>query len=549
MQRTLLTTLVLLAAISLAGCAGQKFALTSSTGTVQVSGQSAVRAGESAQFLATLPAGTTGSVQWSVNGIVGGDQSFGTISASGEFHAPATLPSENQVTIEATSVANSSVSGKVQVSLLNPTPSVTSAIATADSSGDFFKVNITGSNFVAGSVAKVDGKPVSTKVVSASSIQAIVPTSVLSASSANVSIANPEPGAVASEDIICQFQRTARPLRANLPEPSLPSQPFDYVAYAVTNVPAHMQLPNRDNTPQTNPITNAGATLGRVLFYDKRLSVNNTVSCASCHLQANGFADPAALSTGFAGGQTSRHGMALGNAKYYQRGRFFWDERAATLEEQALMPIQNAVEMGLTLPEMVAKLQSTTFYSKLFQDAFGTPEINSDRVSKALAQFMRSMMTYQSKFDQAAANNSFNTTFTASENNGRTIFNGFGACSVCHLTNAFVGGIPENTGLDPTITDVGAGNGTFKVPSLRNVAVRGRFMHDGRFTTLQQVVEFYNSGVQNNGGLSPVLRNGPTQPIRLNLSAQQKADLVAFLQTLTDNSFLTDPKFSNPFPN
>jgi cytochrome c peroxidase len=309
-----------------------------------------------------------------------------------------------------------------------------------------------------------------------------------------------------------------------------------------------MQNTNADNTPQTNPITNAGATLGRVLFYDKRLSLNNSVSCGSCHSQANGFADPAQFSTGFQGGLTGRHGPALGNAKFYRRGKFFWDERAATLEDQALMPIQNEVEMGMTLPDLVTKLQNTSFYPQLFQDAFGTPEVTSDRISKALAQFMRAMVTYQAKFDQSIVT-PLQSPLTASEQNGRNIFNNAGHCGGCHGTNAFIAVIPENNGLDATITDVGVGNGAFKVPSLRNVAVRGRFMHDGRFTSLDQVVEFYNSGVQNNPGLSPALKTPQGQPIRLNLTAQEKADLIAFLQALTDNTFLNDPKFSNPFPN
>ncbi len=305
-----------------------------------------------------------------------------------------------------------------------------------------------------------------------------------------------------------------------------------------------------DNTPASNPITNAGATLGRVLFYDRRLSINDRVSCASCHQQRFGFGDTAVLSTGFAGGKTGRHSMALANARFYARGRFFWDERATTLEDQVLQPIQNSVEMGMTLPNVISKVSATAFYAPLFQAAFGSPEITSDRISRSLAQFVRAMTSGQAKVDQAftTAPPNFAGVLTADENAGQQLFTGVAGCARCHGSNAFISDDIHNTGLDATITDVGAGGGRFKSPSLRNVGVRKNFMHDGRFATLEQVVEFYNSGVQLNPNLDPRLRGQNGQPLRLNLSTQQKAQLVAFLRTLTDDNFLTAAKFGNPFP-
>jgi cytochrome c peroxidase len=338
-------------------------------------------------------------------------------------------------------------------------------------------------------------------------------------------------------------------------EPKLPAVPYEYAAIPL---PQHFFRPaivNQDNTPANNPITNEGATLGRVLFYDTRLSANNTISCASCHQQAHSFTDSAALSTGFAGGLTGRNSMSLANARYFQPGTFFWDERAATLEDQVLQPIQNEVEMGLTLNEMVARVEATAFYPPLFEQAFGTPQINSERVSLALSQFVRSMVSYQAKYDAGVATNFSN--FTPQENQGRQIFTGRGNCDSCHTTDAFVAQEATNNGLDVTTTDAGLGGmtgnvadeGKFKVPSLRNVELTGPYMHNGRFATLSEVVEFYNSGVQPHPNLDPRLRGPNGQPRRLNLTTNEKAALVAFLQTVTDDTFIHDPKFSNPFLN
>jgi cytochrome c peroxidase len=309
-----------------------------------------------------------------------------------------------------------------------------------------------------------------------------------------------------------------------------------------------------NNTPATNPTTNAGAALGRALFYDKRLSANDVTACASCHIQSLGFSDSARFSRGFAGGRTARHSMGLANATFYQRGRAFWDERAITLEDQALRPIQDPLEMGLTLDNLIVKLTAAGYYAALFNAAFGTPDITADRIGRALAQFVRSLRSTQSRFDRSfppPPGGPPSTPLTPQEQQGLNLFNGPAGCAPCHTTAAQVSDNVHNTGLDSVIADVGAGNGRFKAPSLRNIAVRPPFMHDGRFTTLEQVVQFYDSGVRMNPGLDPRLRDtvpNQNQPKRLNLSQAQRDALVAYLRTLTDSTFLTAPKFSSPFP-
>jgi cytochrome c peroxidase len=339
------------------------------------------------------------------------------------------------------------------------------------------------------------------------------------------------------------------------PVPTLPAVLFGYSdatsplpAWFLGNGPGGAVIAG-DNTPATNPTTDAGATLGRVLFYDTRLSSTNTISCGSCHIQSLGFGDTARFSTGVAG-VSARHTMALANARFYSRGKFFWDERAATLEDQVLIPIQNPVEMGETLDGIVAKVGAASFYPALFQAAFGSSQISSSAISLALAQYVRSLVSSNSKFDKAlvgAGPPNF-AGFTAQEQQGQALFTGPAGCAACHATNAQVLDNIHDTGLDSTITDIGTGNGSFKAPSLRNVGLRASFMHDGRFQTLQQVVAFYDSGVQPNPNLDRRLQNANGTPRRLNLTQPQRDALVAFLNTLTDSTYITAAKFSNPFP-
>lgn len=339
----------------------------------------------------------------------------------------------------------------------------------------------------------------------------------------------------------------------------LPDSPFNYANILLPNFFLDNDVRNEDNTPNNNQITDNGATLGRVLFYDNNLSRNNTISCASCHIQEHGFADPTALSTGFDGELTSRNSMGLANARFYKNGRFFWDERAESLEEQTLVPIQDLVEMGMTLPELEDKLSELDYYGTLFTNAFGDEAVTSDRIALALSQFIRSMVSYESKFDEGLAqvndiDDNF-PNFTTSENRGKQLFmSNQTRCFDCHATNVFVGDDARNNGLDATITDPGVGGitgnnnelGEFKVPSLRNIALTSPYMHDGRFETLEEVIEHYNSGVQNNPNLDNKLTQG-NNVRRLNLSDDDKQALVDFLNTLTDDEFVNDEKYANPF--
>ncbi|MEO6183834.1 MAG: cytochrome c peroxidase, partial [Verrucomicrobiota bacterium] len=343
----------------------------------------------------------------------------------------------------------------------------------------------------------------------------------------------------------------------------LPTTAFNYAAPLLP--PSFLVQPilAQDNMPATNITTDLGGELGRVLFYDKRLSTNQTVSCASCHQREHGFSDPRKFSVGFNGGLTGRNSMGLSNARWYQRRHFFWDERANTLEDQVLQPIQNAVEMGMTLTALTNRLAAEPYYTNLFANTFGTPAVTSGRISLALAQFVRSIISTRSKYDIGTTNNFAN--FTDQEILGRRIFLGQvgnATCAACHGTDNFVPGAAiNNNGLEFPFVDTGLGgitgltndNGKFKVPSLRNIELTAPYMHDGRFATLEEVVEFYNSGVVGNPNLSPPLRvptppgQPPGPPLRLNLTADQKAALVAFMKTITDLSVTTDEKFSDPF--
>ncbi len=319
-----------------------------------------------------------------------------------------------------------------------------------------------------------------------------------------------------------------------------------------------------DNTPGDNAITDRIATLGRVLFYDQRLSINDSKSCASCHQQASGFDDPDRFSTGFAGGTFgTAHAMRLGNVRYYRPGSMFWNKRAASVEVQAIAPIVDAIEMGWTpaaggTAALITKMAATSYYPELFTFAFGSSVITETRIQQALAQFERAMVSANSRWDtayatvfsQTAPNRGLNTPlpgFTAEEDRGRQLFftapNAGGAgCSACHVAPTFaLAANSDSNGLDAGETII------FKSPSLKNVALSKAFMHDGRFATLAAVVEHYNSGIQAGPALDNRLRGPGGTPQRLNLSIADKAALVAFMGTLTDTALVSDPKFSSPF--
>lgn len=367
------------------------------------------------------------------------------------------------------------------------------------------------------------------------------------------------------------------PISQATPIISLPETPY---GYSNVNLPPHFttndggafnsSVNGIDNTPSDNPITDAGATLGRVLFYDTNLSQNRTIACGSCHRQELAFTDSPVRSLGFNQVPTRRNSMPLVNQKFYNRGRFFWDERAVSLEDQVLQPIVDHNEMGLTESEIVQRISERPFYSNLFLQAFGSVGITNDRVSKALAQFIRSIVSTHSKYDDGRAQVATRLmpfpNFTPSENLGKELFlktvaQGGAGCINCHTTEAFVSvnSGPKNNGLDLVSTDdFGAFetfpantslNGAFKIPTLRNISLGSPYMHDGRFQTLLQVVEHYNSGVKNHQNLSPFLKGLDGNPQQLNLTQEQKAALVAFLYTLTDPNILSNSKWSDPFIN
>ena len=341
-----------------------------------------------------------------------------------------------------------------------------------------------------------------------------------------------------------------------------------------------------DNTPTDNPITDDGVTLGRVLFYDKNLSNDNSISCASCHKQEFGFSDNTPKSIGISGEHTFRNSMGFANAGFYAAENFSWDHKAPNLEAQVLLPIADEIELGNTLEDIVEKLTDLAYYEPLFINAFGDSQITSTKISKALSQFVRSIYSFNTKYDRGIeiTKDIFIDfpNFTTKENLGKDIFNGkltpgaIGTCITCHLPNStplhfaqpipknanqviFSGAEPDNIGLDIdlNVEDNGLGvvlniesfYGHFKTPSLRNIELTGPYMHDGRLETLEDVVDHYSTGVLAHPYLSAHMMNGEGEPRHLNLTPEESEALVAFMKTLTDYELINDEKFSNPFIN
>lgn len=341
--------------------------------------------------------------------------------------------------------------------------------------------------------------------------------------------------------------------------------------YASQTIPSYITKSNI----ATNPVTNAGATLGRVLFYDKNLSSNNTVSCASCHQQAHAFGDTALASQGV-NGITGRHTPRLINTRFAQETKFFWDERAATLEVQATMPIRNHTEMGFSgadgdadFSALISRLSAIGYYRELFKFVYGSEEITESKMQLALAQFMRSIQSFDSKYDAgraAAANNNrdfFN--FTAEENLGKTLFllppvfsgsarvgGGFG-CGGCHRAPEFdIDANSANNGVTGSIAG-GADLTNTRSPSLRDLvktdgSPNGPLMHDGSKAGLSAMLEHYNAiSIANNASLDNRLKPGGSGQ-NLNMTVAEKNALIAFLRTLAGSNVYSDAKWSNPFP-
>lgn len=335
------------------------------------------------------------------------------------------------------------------------------------------------------------------------------------------------------------------------------------------------------------------ATIGRVLFYDKNLSKDRTISCASCHKQALAFSDDVAFSPGIGQERALRNSMALSNvanmAAHHQSIKgsetplFLWDGRAKSIAELSKMAMTSPHEMGMTMPEVVERVKAMPYYPYLWEMAFQDMSITEEGILDCLSEFVEAMGSYQTRFDFAMERvngdvnfNKFDTTitvvsaynsndsitainrillpgFTLLEDDGRRLF--VKNCTKCHspirpLQNVF----EACNGLDVAYKDQGKGaitgltsdNGVFKSPSLRNIALSAPYMHDGRFRTLEQVVNFYNNDIQDHPNLHPTLRDANGKPKRLNMSTADKKALVAFLHTLTDDAIASDRRFSNP---
>lgn len=353
--------------------------------------------------------------------------------------------------------------------------------------------------------------------------------------------------------------------------PQLPDEVFKYDEISMGS--------NGFNPVGSFQIDNNMSTLGRVLFYETQLSRNNRVSCGSCHLQSAAFADVAKFSNGFENAKTLRNTPAIINAG--TQTSYFWDMRESNLSAMVTQPIGNHIEMGLDQPEYIlAKLKKLPYYESLFTNAFGSAEITMDKVGAALSNFVASMASAQTKYDAVALGQ---TSFTADEQRGRDLFFMDLPCGSCHGGENFSGwgSMTQNIGLEMDYEDNGEPgtdwmtgkdrDGWFKVPSLRNVALTGPYMHDGRFATLEEVIDFYNEGIQPHEQLSFMLREGwnggggiftpfegdfipgvgdsstAIQPLRLQLDSDEKRALIAFLKTLSDDKISSDVKFSDPF--
>jgi cytochrome c peroxidase len=340
-----------------------------------------------------------------------------------------------------------------------------------------------------------------------------------------------------------------------------PPKPAGPTAYTLT-VPAGFPAPV---IPADNPLTNEGVALGRQLFYEKALSSTGTMSCGSCHQQSKAFTDGRALAVGVDGVANPRGTMSLANVLWSTQ--LTWDGAFTTLETQALKPLENPIELHQPLTVGVAKLQASSTYPALFQAAFGTTTITNALVLKALAQFERTLISGSSRYDTYMATR---TGFSADELAGLQLYTTHIApgsvrgaeCFHCHsqpLMSSNFEGKFFNNGLDLTFPDPGRGGltklavdqGKFIAPTLRNITLTAPYMHDGRFKTLEEVLDHYSDHVQM---ASPNLDNNLIQGINnppfgthMDLTATEKKQVIAFLKTLTDENFVTDKRFSDPF--
>jgi len=343
--------------------------------------------------------------------------------------------------------------------------------------------------------------------------------------------------------------------------------PLDYDIYSP------FEAPDRPGSPDQE--RDAIATLGRVLFYDVNLSIDNTVSCGSCHRQELAFSDNVAFSDGVNGTLTTRNSIALGVVSSFYNyanspsSRLFWDRRALNLHDQMIGTLRNPNEMGMEVDYMVEKLNKLDYYQVLSKKAFGTEEMDPKMALDALETFMSSIVANNTLFDAVQLKNQFVSRhgdwngLTIEENQGKNIF--MNHCASCHKLNAVSNEsnliamsdaviLQANNGLELNYTDKGMGEansspefiGVFKIPGLRNIELTGPYMHDGRFNTIEEVIDFYSEGIQDHPNLHPLLKeNGHAK--KLNLTEGDKHSLVQFLKTLTDHSMIRNEKWSDPF--
>ena len=308
------------------------------------------------------------------------------------------------------------------------------------------------------------------------------------------------------------------------------------------------------------------ATLGRVLFYDKKLSINESISCASCHKQEIGFADDVAFSVGFDGEITTRNSLPLGNTigfeTAYGRGNgralFAWDEANEDIASQSKAAILSEIEMGLDMETVVERISADEAYPILFNKVYGDSNIMQHRVLEAIEEFVNSIVSAESRFDQQSMKHNGDIFgdfegYTQEENLGKTLY--IQNCASCHsFDHMFTSKAIANNGLDMQYEDKGVGGrtnnqseyGVFKVPFLRNIELTAPYMHDGRFATVRDVIDHYSDGVVDHPNLDGELKVG-NQVRKLDFTEEEKVSLEAYLRTLTDENLKTDVRFSDPF--
>ncbi len=338
------------------------------------------------------------------------------------------------------------------------------------------------------------------------------------------------------------------------PDPADPNEDYIPTPKPLTVPPIFDRLLPPPTVPSDNPQTVEGVALGRKLFFDPILSGDGTQACASCHQPANSFTDTDRFSIGIDGLEGTRNSMPIFNTAWNTKNKFFWDGRASSLEAQALEPVTNPIEMHNTWQNAVSSLQSDAEYPELFNKAFGTGNITKELTAKAIAQFERTLISANSPFDKYLLGEG---SLTPQELNGFQIFmdESRGDCFHCHGNEnspLWTDNIFHNNGLDAIITDKGLGNvtgdpnddGLFKSPSLRNLAYTAPYMHDGRFATLDEVINHYSEGLVYSRTIDPLMKAVSRGGVHLTES--DKADLKAFLLSLSDPSFINNPDFQDP---